>query len=64
MNYEQVSIYAVWDKLGDGVDIVGVVLDDTEKFDIGVYDLTGLSVNTVLELINADNTVFFMRKGE
>ena len=64
MGYIRLSPETVWDELGDGKTVVGVVLDDTGNYDIGVYDLTDLNVNAVIELINEDNTVFFMKQED
>lgn len=64
MSYEQIDPSLVWDKLGNDDIVVGVVLDDSGKFKTGVYSLNDTRVYVVIELINQDNTVFFIRKGE
>lgn len=64
MNYEQLDPNLVWDMLGNGEVVVGVVLDNTGQFEPGAYDANDLTVNTVIELINENNTVFFKHKED
>ena len=62
MDYIRLSPDTVWDVLGDGKQIVAVVLDDTGKFKTGVYDLNDQFVNVAVEMIDQCNTVFFMKQ--
>lgn len=61
MVYKQIDPNAIWDALGDGEIIVGVVLDDEELLRAGVYELAYQPVNMVIEMVNQDNTIFFKK---
>lgn len=64
MSYEQLDPNLVWDKLGNDDIVLCVILDDREKFKTGVYSLNNTRVHVVIELINQDNTVFFIKKED